>query len=120
MQWLARSCTIAIVLSIRVDRARSQARRHHHRERHHPHPRLPPEIAEAAGLSSLGYRYDVTGVYWLDFRRWGDEFVVYTSDTGASAHDTSSAAGGALVLERWLDAPAPACRGSTTAHPACC
>jgi hypothetical protein len=30
---------------------------------------LPPETAAAVGFHSLGYRYNVLGIYWLDFWR---------------------------------------------------
>src|SRR5215510_5556284 len=38
---------------------------------------LPPETAKETDYTAIGYRYDRFGVYWLDFWRWGGEFVVY-------------------------------------------
>lgn len=105
MTWFARSCTIAIILLV--------APAAHARELglittggDILHLRdLPPETAAAVGFTSLGYRYNVFGIYGLDFWRWGGEHVVYTSDTDVSSRDASDAAGGTLVLERWAYAP---------------
>ena len=105
MKWFARSCGIAIVLLVA---SAAHARDLgfittgddiiHLRD-------LPPETAAAVGFHSLGYRYNVFGIYWLDFWRWGGELVVYTSDTDLWSRDASDAAGGTLMLERWTYAP---------------
>jgi hypothetical protein len=105
MTWFARSCTIAIVLLV--------ASAAHARELGVistggdiiPLRDLPPETAAPVEFTSLGYHYDVIGIFWLDIWRWGGEFVVYTSDTDVSSRDASDAAGGSLVLERWAYAP---------------
>jgi len=105
MMWLARSCTIAIVLLVA---SAAHARELgvistggdilHLRD-------LPPETTAAVGFKSLGYHYDVVGIFWLDIWRWGGEFVVSTSDTDVSSRDAADAGGGTLVLEQWAYAP---------------
>jgi hypothetical protein len=105
MTWFARACTIAIVLLVAsAAHARDLGVITTGSDIIHLRD-LPPETAAAVGFHSLGYRYNVFGIYWLDFWRWGGELVVYTSDTEVSSHDASDAASGTLVLERWAFAP---------------
>jgi hypothetical protein len=106
MMWFTRSCTIAIILLVApAAHARELGLLTTGGDILHLRD-LPPETAAAVGFTSLGYRYNVFGIYGLDFWRWGGEHVVYTSDTDVSSRDASDAASGQLVLERWTFAPA--------------